>query len=354
MFKIGFACKFVHPTSKEDVIYKLKGERLPVAIRKQRKLVEERYNTKTTTITWLRNNPNDADNRLSEIVNHNLWALKNLITYVSTLPDNLKMVRISSDILPVFTHPEFKCWYTVPQRLQAISAKFKEIGDLVRYHNIRISFHPGQYVVLGSDKDSVIQNSIEEFEYHALMANWMGYGNSFQDGCKINVHIGGRGGPDAFRESYKSLSQTAQNCITVENDEFGWGIEDTLSLGDIMPIVLDIHHHFVRTGEHIQVTDDRVKDVIASWRSVRPTMHYSTCKENLCDNYSSDVLLCRNTLMESGLTKSKLRAHSDYYWNNAENDWALTFLSNFDIMCESKMKNLAAIKLYEYYLEKTK
>jgi hypothetical protein len=35
-------------------------------------------------------------------------------------------------------------------------------------------------------------------------------------------------------------------------------------------------------------------------------------------------------------------------WNDAVNDWALTFNDNFDIMCEAKGKNLASFKLLEH------
>jgi UV DNA damage endonuclease len=48
-----------------------------------------------------------------------------------------------------------------------------------------------------------------------------------------------------------------------------------------------------------------------------------------------------------GFTKAKLRAHSDYYWNHATNHWALGFNNHFDIMCESKQKNLAVDGLVE-------
>jgi UV DNA damage endonuclease len=51
-------------------------------------------------------------------------------------------------------------------------------------------------------------------------------------------------------------------------------------------------------------------------------------------------------LLESGHKKQKLRAHSDFYWNNAVNEWALTFTDTHDIMCESKAKNLASFALY--------
>jgi len=53
------------------------------------------------------------------------------------------------------------------------------------------------------------------------------------------------------------------------------------------------------------------------------------------------------TLLESGHKKQKLRAHSDFYWNTAVNEWALSFADTHDIMCESKAKNLASMTLAE-------
>jgi hypothetical protein len=52
-------------------------------------------------------------------------------------------------------------------------------------------------------------------------------------------------------------------------------------------------------------------------------------------------------LLAQGYKKAKLRAHSNFYWNTAVNQWALSFRDSFDIMCESKAKNLASFALYE-------
>jgi hypothetical protein len=53
-------------------------------------------------------------------------------------------------------------------------------------------------------------------------------------------------------------------------------------------------------------------------------------------------------LLEAGLKKAALRAHSDMMWNSAVNDYALTFADKFDIQCESKGKNLASFALHAY------
>lgn len=327
--KIGFCCKFseVHPT---------KGI-----------ISVPEYNCKTTTIAWLqRQKKQIAEDKLVDIAKHNITSIKNVINHLSTLPPELRMFRISSDILPAYTHPDYQFFWKSPYIQNLLEHWFAPLGETARANDVRLSFHPDQFVVLASDRPEVVNKSIEEFEYHVDMARWMGYGKQFQD-IKINVHISGRAGPEGIRAAYKRLSPEARNTLTIENEEMTHDLHTVLQIADLVPIVMDIHHHWVNSGEYIQPTDDRVKKVIDSWRGVRPTCHYSVSREDILVNHATDTLPARDALMESGHNKQKLRAHSDYYWNDAVNDWALTFNDNFDIMCESKAKNLASMKLYE-------
>ena len=165
----------------------------------------------------------------------------------------------------------------------------KPIGETARQNDVRISFHPDQFVVLASDREEVVNKSIDEFEYHTDMARWMGYGQNFQD-IKINVHISGRQGPDGIRKAYTRLSPEARNSLTIENEEIKHGLDDCLSISDLVPIVLDIHHHFIREGEYISSTDRRVKQVEESWRGLRPTCHYSVSREDILVGYPTDRL----------------------------------------------------------------
>jgi UV DNA damage repair endonuclease len=207
--------------------------------------------------------------------------------------------------------------------------------------------HPGQFCVLASDREEVVKKSIEEFEYHVDIARWMGYGKSFQD-FKINVHISGRQGPEGIKNVLGKLSPEARNTITIENEENAWGLDSCLELEKHVPLVLDIHHHWCNSnGEYISANDDRVKRVIDSWRGVRPTCHYSVSREEHLPEHRTDIKPDFTSLCEQGLNKQKLRAHSDYMWNTAVNEWAGTFRENFDIMVEAKMKNLASIPFEE-------
>ena len=304
-------------------------------------------NTKATTVAWLNRQSRDvAEQRLWDIMLHNTESARRLVEYVGALPEDLRMVRLGSDILPVYTEPSWAYFWRRSDVIDAMVPRFAAIGELARRTGVRLSFHPGQFCVLASDNPDIVERSIEEFEYHVTMAKWMGFGNAFQD-FKINVHIAGRQGPEGIKRVIPRLSPEARNCLTIENDEMSWGLNSSLELVDHCALVLDIHHHWIRNGEYIDANDDRVKRVIDSWRGVRPVIHYSVSREDLLPDHCGNTRPDLDTLLEQGYKKAKLRAHSDYYWNSAVNEWALTFRDNFDIMCESKAKNLASFALYE-------
>jgi UV damage endonuclease UvdE len=333
MKKIGFACKWIdHPGQVNGI---------------DKKDDAKQYNTGSTTVSWLkRQSEQVAEEKLWDLMKGNIESTRKLVERVGKLDEHLRMVRLSSDILPVYTQPDFAYFWRLSDVRAYMEKEFARVGDLARSANVRLSMHPGQFTVLASENDGIVGRSIEEFEYHADMARMMGYGKTFQD-FKINVHISGKRGPDGIRAAYKKLSQEARNCITIENEENSWGLNDCLTIIDIVPIVLDIHHHWIREGEYLLPTDDRVKRVLDSWRGLRPTMHYSVSREDYLVDHDTSVAPDRAQLLLDGYKKQKLRAHSDFYWNTATNDWALSFLKTHDIMCESKGKNIASLSLYD-------
>jgi UV DNA damage repair endonuclease len=331
--RIGFACKWINDPSEVN------GMKINAADRD--------LNTTTTTVAWLNRQTREvAEQRLWDIMVHNLSAVYKLVEKVGALDENLRMVRISSDILPVYTQKDW-CYFWLRTDVIAYCEKhFMKVGNLARTVNVRLSFHPGQFTVLASENPGIVERSIEEFEYHTNMARWMGYGKTFQD-MKINVHISGKRGPSGIREALKRLSPEARNCITIENDEMSWGVDASLELVNDCALVLDIHHHWIRTGEYIQPNDDRVKRLIDSWRGVRPACHYSVSREDVLVGHPDNLAPNHAQLLLEGYKKQKLRAHSNFYWNKPANEWALGFRNNFDIMCESKAKNLSSFALYQ-------
>jgi UV DNA damage repair endonuclease len=335
--RIGFACKYMHPNQNQP-----------------KKILEELQrplNEKATTITWLNNQTREvAEQRLWDIMEHNGAAALRLVEYVGGLPNALRMVRLGSNQLPAYTQPDWSYFWRKSDVRQRAETLYKRVGETARSLDVRMSMHPGQFTVLASDNPDIVNRSIEEFEYHADIIRYMGYGQNWQD-FKCNVHISGRQGPEGIKDILPRLSPEARNCITIENDENSWGLDASLELEKHVALVIDIHHHWVKTGEYIEPNDDRVKRIRDSWRGVRPSMHYSISKETYITEHRHDTRPSMEDLLQQGYKKAKLRAHSDMCWNRACNNWALSFWDDFDIMVEAKHKNLASAQLYKQYLQ---
>jgi UV damage endonuclease UvdE len=335
--RIGFACQYRHPERS-----------LPAA---ELKVLESALNPKTTTLRWMDSvAPQVARDKLMYVIEHNLQAQQRLIEYVTGLPPGLRMLRLSSDLLPFYSHPKVSTFYQDSAVQQRLGERFEIIGNLARANNIRLSLHPGQYCVLGSDKPLVVENSVAEFEYHADMIRMMGYGRSFQD-FKCNIHIAGRLGSDGIRSTWPRLSQEAKNCITFENEEKIYGVDSCLELADLAPVVLDIHHCWINENRYISPHDDRINRIIDSWRGVRPAMHYSQPPERLQElGFTADRKLEMDELLQV-VSKRDLYGHSARMWNRWTNEYACLFLDRFDMMFEAKDKNLAALDFYQAYIE---
>jgi len=258
------------------------------------------------------------------------------------------MVRLGSEMLQGYTEPSWIDWWQQADIQRHLEKIFAPIGETARRLDVRISFHPGQFCVLASEADEIVERSILEFEYHADMARWMGYGAAWHDhGFKINVHLSGRGGVPKFLQTLGRFSPEARNLISIENDEMTNGLDSTLLVAEHVALVLDVHHHWINSGEYITPKDDRVARVVDSWRGVRPALHYSVSREDILVGHDRGVRPDLPALLAAGFKKQKLRAHSDMMWNTACNDWILGFADQFDIQCEAKGKNLASQQLYE-------
>ncbi len=337
MYRIGFACMYRHPSHSESL--------------KELEAIERTFNPRATTLRWLNSVSQEvAREKLNDIIEHNLAAQVRLIDYVGTLPEPLRMLRLSSDLLPFYSHPEAADFYRQADVRNAIETGFAQIGERARALGIRLSLHPGQYCALASDKPQVVENSLAEFEYHADMIRMMGFGRQFQD-FKCNVHIAGRLGVEGIRSIWPRLSQEARHCITFENEEKTYGVDDCLQLADLAPVVLDIHHCWINEDRYIDPHDPRVARIIDSWHGVRPTMHYSQPPERLMEmGFSADEKMEMPALLET-LSKRDLYSHSKRMWNRWTNPYAREFLDRFDMMFEAKDKNLATLDYYREYLE---
>ena len=143
--RIGFACKIQESQGKAN----------------------PSLNTKTTTLTWLNKQTKSvAVERLHDIARDNIQTLLRQMQWLADQPKHLRIFRMSSDLLPAYTHDDWTWAYFDQDMVNMLSTGFAKVGELARKHDIKISFHPGQFCVLASENPGVVENSIQEFEYH--------------------------------------------------------------------------------------------------------------------------------------------------------------------------------------------
>lgn len=324
--RLGFCCKFVPEGGEAEAA--------------------RRMNTTTVTMAYLgRLDERAAFDKLASVVAHNLDAITNQIAHVASRPRLERLHRLSSDLLPGYTHPSCEAFYRDHDLRGLIETKLAAAGELAREHGVRLSMHPGQFCVIASQNPSAVANGVAEFEYHADVMRFMGYGGGWHPhGAHLNIHGGAKAvGAQGIREGLARLSETARNLITIENDEVSYGLDDLLPLADVVPLVLDLHHHWIKSeGEYVEPDDPRVATIIASWRGVRPVSHISVSREDLLADHDIYVRPDFRALTGLGIRPRNLRAHSDLMWNVAVNDLVARHLVWADFEVEAKMKNLAS------------
>lgn len=330
--RLGFCCKFL----PED------GEAKTARL----------MNTTTVTMAYLgRLGAKEAYDKLASVVAHNLEAIIRQIAHVASRPRLERLHRLSSDLLPGYTHPSCQDFYKDQDLRALIEAKLSSAGQLARKHGVRLSMHPGQFCVIASANPSAVANGVAEFEYHADIMRYMGYGEGWHlHGAHINIHGGAKAmGADGVREGLGRLSEVARNLITIENDEVSFGLDDLLPLADAAPLVLDLHHHWIKSeGEYIEPDDPRIAVIIASWRGVRPLSHISVSREDLLADHDIRSLPDYTALTRSGIKPKDLRGHSDLMWNLAINDLVARHLAWSDFEVEAKLKNIASEGLAQH------
>jgi len=219
----------------------------------------------------------EAFKKISEICLHNARSLLLSLETINKL--NIKAFRILSQFFPLCTHPEYSYDIgSLPDRRE-----IESVLDSVRKYrfdnDIRLSFHPDQFVVLSSPHGHIVENSVRELEYECLAAELTGAEN-------VNVHAGGVYGDK--KESlkrlvrvYKKLPSTIKKHLTFENDDISYNFEDILFLASETgaPPVYDVHHH--RCNPDRLSIEAATEKAVAFWTSLgrEPHFHISSPKD---------------------------------------------------------------------------
>jgi UV DNA damage endonuclease len=234
--------------------------------------LEQPIRFRNTTVKAIRRMDRDAAlDKLSGLCMTNAEALQASLQFCAG--SGIGCFRVNSQILPLKTHAE--CGYDVsvlPDGDEVVR-RFKACGEFARTHDIRLCFHLDQFVVLNSPRPDVVDRSIEELEYQAHVAEWIG-------ADVVNIHGGGAYGdkPDAlarFARNLNRLSDRVRRRLTVENDDTSYTPSDLLPLcrAENIPLVYDVHHH--RCNQDDLLVADATAEAIVTWDR-EPMFHISS------------------------------------------------------------------------------
>jgi UV DNA damage endonuclease len=243
--------------------------------------VAEKISFRTTTAKVLSGlERGEALAKVSGICLHNADNLLLAVQAVHRL--GIGAFRITSPLFPRMTHPEVGYALDDLPQAEAIASRMDAVKTFVQAQGIRLSFHPDQFVVLSSPHDHVVENSVRELNYHALLAEMVG-------ADVINIHGGGVYGDKKtalirFAEAFKRLPENVAARLSIENDDVSYTVADLLpvcaELG--LPLVYDVHHHRCNPDglDECEATDLAA----TTWRGREPYCHISSPREGWNSN----------------------------------------------------------------------
>ncbi|HKU60594.1 MAG TPA: UV DNA damage repair endonuclease UvsE [Gemmatimonadales bacterium] len=212
---------------------------------------------------------------LRQIAADNAASLAAAVTACRSL--GIGAFRINSQILPLGTHP--RSGYTL-ERLDpsgAIAEAFRRAGELARSEDVRLSFHPDQFVVLNSERAEVVGSAVEELDFQAAIAELVGadtivfHGGSGAGGIEPAL--------DRLARGLDRLSLRARSRVALENDDrlFSPGALLPLCRAAGVPLVYDAHHH--RCHPDGLTVDHATDAAAATWGKREPWTHISSPRD---------------------------------------------------------------------------
>jgi UV DNA damage endonuclease len=257
---------------------------------------------------------------------------------------DIRMYRMASALAPYATHPD------LPQFHGQLAECADELGQLGARANavgIRLSFHPGQYCVLNSERPEVVDAALRDLELHAQVLDLMDQPAE----AVVVLHVGARGdnggtAGDRFVSGFEQLSDRARSRLVLENDDRLFGIGDVLRLSSRtgLRVVWDAHHHACHNPDRIPERE-ALRLAMRTWpRDVVPKIHYSSPKTAV-----EERRVRRGRRVERIHVMPRHSAHADLIDPFAFERFLRDVVrgARVDVMLEAKAKDVALLRLRE-------
>ena len=263
----------------------------------------------------------EGQQRLLAITEANLLTTLRILYYNTAQETGL--YRMSSSIVPLATHPDVQWDFVTP-----FTDLWAELGEWIKVHRLRVSFHPSQFTLFTSSKPHITENAVRDLLYHHRMLEAM----HLPDTATMNIHVGGSYGDKAaatvrFHENIRMLPPEAKKRLTLENDDKTYTAEETLAIcrKEGIPFVFDYHHHMANPSN--EPLEELLQGAFDTWEhtGLPPKIHVSSPKD-----------------------EKNFRAHADYVdpvFIRPLVDALKGIGKDADFMIEAKAKDLAMQRL---------
>jgi UV DNA damage endonuclease len=255
----------------------------------------------------------------------------------------IHMYRMSSDLAPYATHPDMPQFHGM---VRESASDLARLGRVARDADVRLSFHPSQFVVLNSANDDLTRKSMWDLDSQAEMLDLMECGPE----AVLVIHVGGVYGEREaalrrWADTWKRLGEPVRRRLVLEHDDVSFSAADVLKVHEStgVPCVFDYQHHWCLNPEGLPMVPT-VERFCRTWPSgVRPKIHFSCARTEMRELKRRDR---KTGKIEHVLQPPVWTGHADY--NNPFE--AITFLRSIrhidtDVMLESKAKDLSLIRL---------
>jgi UV DNA damage endonuclease len=246
---------------------------------------EVRYKT-TTRKNLLSLDAAAQEEKLRSIYAQNIAILRRAIDFC--LANEINLYRMTSALFP-FSDEALGAGI-----LGEFAVELGEIGERAFKTGLRLVLHPDQYVVLSSDSETVVENSIKILKTHAQTMDLLKQPRS--EWAAMTIHGGKSGRSERMIENIKKLPEEIRSRIVLENDEYAYSSVEILEIcrAAQVPMVFDAHHHICR--ENLEDYNDRsVEDAFwaarETWTNPENQMvHISNGRERFGDRAHSDLI----------------------------------------------------------------
>lgn len=246
---------------------------------------EVRFRT-VTRRTLSKLSESEQREKLKKVYTANTERLAKAIAFCKQ--QDIRLYRLSSALFPFADEP------LGAELLAQFAPRLQEIGRGAKNWQIRLVLHPNQFVVLNSDRQEVIENSIKVLKTHAHLLDLLELPRS--PWALMNIHGGKGDRAKRLIDNIRQLPENVYSRLTIENDEHTYSSEAIaqICLDTKIPMVFDAHHHLIH--EHLtSYNDSSVGEMFelakTTWQQPQwQLVHISNGKQHFHDTKHSDFI----------------------------------------------------------------